>query len=139
MIKAKSGEFWVVRFQDGERLPGALLDLGLRSAVILGAVGMLRDLVLAYWDGTKYIEEPVSEPVELLSFLGNIGDTDEGEIIAHVHLVGGKRGGAAVGGHLLSATVHNTMELVLRELPGVRLHRKREPSGLFGLYPEETG
>ena len=137
MIKAKSGEFWVIRFQDGEKLPQGLADLGFKSAALLGAVGMLRDLVLAYWDGEKYVEEPVDEPVELLSFQGNIGEKD-GEIVVHAHVVGGKRGGAAVGGHLLSATVHNTVELIVRELPGVRLLRKPEPSGLAGLYPENT-
>jgi len=137
MIKAKSGEFWVIRFQDGEKLPQGLADLGIRSAALLGAVGMLRDLVLAYWDGKKYVQEPVEEPVELLSFQGNIGEKD-GEIVVHAHVVGGKQGGAAVGGHLLSATVHNTVELIVRELPGVRLLRKLEPSGLAGLYPENT-
>lgn len=136
MIKARSGEFWVVRFQDGERVPEGIASLGLRAAAILGGVGMLRDLVLAYWDGTKYVEEPIAEPVELLSLQGNIGEKDEQPIV-HAHVVGGKKGGAAVGGHLLSATVHNTLELILRELPGVRMVRKEEPSGLAGLYPEE--
>jgi predicted DNA-binding protein with PD1-like motif len=37
----------------------------------------------------------------------------------------------------MAAVVHNTAELVLAQLPGVRLLRKEEPTGLFGLYPEE--
>ncbi|HAF70742.1 MAG: hypothetical protein XD60_0668 [Acetothermia bacterium 64_32] len=138
MIKAKSGDLWVIRFQDGEKLPQGLVDLGIRSAAILGAVGMLRDLVLAYWDGERYLEEPVAEPVELLSLLGNLGEK-EGETVVHAHVAAAKRGGAVVGGHLLSATVHNTVELILHELPGVRLLRRPEPSGLAGLYPEGGG
>jgi len=49
----------------------------------------------------------------------------------------GEKGGKALGGHLLSATVHNTVEAVVLGLSGVRLSRKREPTGLLGLYPEE--
>lgn len=135
MIKAKSGEFWVIRFQDGEQLPKGLTELGFKAAALLSGVGMLRDLVFAYWDGEKYVKEPVEEPVELLSLQGNIGEKD-GEIVVHAHVVGGKRDGTAVGGHLFSATVHNTVELILRELSGMRLLRKPEPGGLVGLYPE---
>ena len=47
--------------------------------------------------------------------------------------------GAVVGKVELFGLKWTKRELVLRELPGVRLHRKREPSGLFGLYPEGTG
>ncbi|MBC7092615.1 DUF296 domain-containing protein [Candidatus Bipolaricaulota bacterium] len=135
MIKAESSPAWVVRFQDGERLPEDLVPLGVRAGAILGGVGMLRDLVLAYWDGEKYVEERVDEPVELLALQGNIGDQD-GTPVVHAHAVAGLRGGAAVGGHLVAATVHNTAELILLPLPGVRLARRREPSGLLGLYPE---
>ncbi|RLE29710.1 DNA-binding protein [Candidatus Acetothermia bacterium] len=138
MIKAERGDVVVVRFQDGEQLPEGLERLGLKSAAILGGVGMLRDLVLAYWDGERYLEEPVEEPVELLSLQGNIGDR-EGEVVVHVHVVAGKRGGAAVGGHLRSATVHNTAELVLLKLTGIRMARKPEPTGLVGLHPESDG
>jgi len=40
---------------------------------------------------------------------------------------------------LLSATVHNTAEILLLRLRGVRLSRRREPTGLLGLYPEALG
>ncbi|MGY4707171.1 PPC domain-containing DNA-binding protein [Candidatus Bipolaricaulota sp. J31] len=137
MLKARSGNLFVVRFQDGERLPAALLDLGIRAGAILGGVGMLRDLVLAYWNGREYVRETVDEPVELLSLQGNLGERD-GEIVLHAHVVAGKEGGAAVGGHLVEATVHNTAEVIIAELPGVVMERRPEPSGLVGLYPREA-
>ncbi|MGC9529751.1 MAG: PPC domain-containing DNA-binding protein [Candidatus Bipolaricaulaceae bacterium] len=137
MIKADSGSLSVVRFQDGERLPHALAGLGVRAAALVCGVGMLRDVVLGYWDGSSYLEEPLPEPVELLSLQGNLGEQN-GQVIVHAHLVVGKRGGAAVGGHLLSATVHNTAELVIHRLPNVRMVRRPEPTGLAGLYPEEA-
>ncbi len=138
MIKAKSGDFLVVRFQDGEKFPDALLSLGIEAGAILGGVGMLRDLVLAYWNGKEYVRKEVPEPVELLSLQGNFGTKGQ-EPIVHAHVAVGKEGGEALGGHLARATVHNTAEVVILELPGILMERKPEPSGLVGLYPKERG
>lgn len=124
----------MVRLQDGERLPEALRGLGAFGVVVCG-VGMLRDVVLGFWDGKGYREERIAEPVELLSLQGNIGEGPEG-VVVHLHVVVGREGGEALGGHLLSATVHNTAELAVLGLPGVRLLRRPEPTGLLGLYPE---
>jgi len=99
---------------------------------------MLRELVLGHWDGAQYVEERVGVPAELLSLQGNIGDED-GKPVLHSHVVAGREGGEAIGGHLLSATVHNTAEILLLRLRGVRLSRRREPTGLLGLYPEALG
>ncbi|HID09382.1 TPA: DUF296 domain-containing protein, partial [Candidatus Micrarchaeota archaeon] len=68
---------------------------------------------------------------------GNFG-TKGGETIVHAHVVVGKEGGEALGGHLAQATVHNTAEVVILELPGIIMERKPEPTGLVGLYPKEA-
>lgn len=104
---------------------------------MVAGIGMLRDLVLGYWDGQKYVEERIAEPVELLALQGNHGD-EGGKPVLHAHVVAGREGGEAIGGHLLSATVHNTAEVVLLRLPGVRLARRRDATGLLALYPEAT-
>ncbi len=135
MIEARSKHTVVVRLQDGEQLPDALKECGSAAAVVAG-VGMLRDVVLGYWDGERYVEEPVDEAVELLSFQGNIGQLEDSPVV-HAHVVVGKRDLTALGGHLLRATVHNTAELVVLTLLGVRLERRPEPTGLPGLYPIE--
>jgi len=136
MLVAKSGEAVVVRLLDGEKLPEALSHLPPSGAVVCG-VGMLREVVLGYWEAGKYLEERIPEPMELLSLQGNIGEGPEG-VVVHLHVVVGEKGGKALGGHLLSATVHNTVEALVIRLSGVRLLRKREPTGLLGLYPEEV-
>ncbi len=137
MIKAKSDDSVVLRLQDGERVPDALLQLGTTSAAVVAGVGMLRDVVLGYWDGDRYVEEPLDEAVELLSLQGNIGHLNERPVV-HAHVVVGRRDLSALGGHLLRATVHNTLEVIVLTLPGVRLERRPEPSGLPGLYPSEA-
>jgi predicted DNA-binding protein with PD1-like motif len=45
------------------------------------------------------------------------------------------RDGAVRGGHLLGATVTNTAEIVLLLVPGIRLQRLPEKSGLLALFP----
>lgn len=134
MLKAQSGANWVVRLQPGEKLPDILRELGTPGMVVCG-VGMLKDVVIGFWDGKGYREERIAEPVELLSLQGNIGEGPEG-LVVHLHVVVGKEGGEAVGGHLLAASVHNTAEILVVGVPGVRLLRRPEPTGLLGLYPE---
>lgn len=135
MHKVQTGLAVIVRCTDGEKLPEVLLRLDLGSAGLVAGIGMLRDLVLGYWDGEKYVEEGIEEPVELLSLQGNLGD-EAGKPVLHAHVVAGRKGGEAIGGHLLAATVHNTAEILFLRLPGVRLARRRDPNGLLGLYPE---
>ncbi|GAB4308180.1 MAG: hypothetical protein Kow0097_08640 [Candidatus Bipolaricaulota bacterium] len=137
MLKVETESVVVVRCQDGEGLPAVLLDPAWGSLGLVAGIGMLRDLVLGYWDGTQYVEERIPEPVELLSLQGNLGD-EAGKPVLHAHVVAGRKGGEAIGGHLLSATVHNTAEIVFLRLPGVRLVRRRDPGGLLGLYPESN-
>ena len=137
MLKVQTGLAVIVRCTDGEKVPEVVLQAGLGSVGLVAGIGMLRDLVLGYWDGEKYVEEEIEEPVELLSLQGNLGD-EEGKPVLHAHVVAGRKGGEAIGGHLLSATVHNTAEIVFLRLPGVRLARRRDPGGLLGLYPEAT-
>jgi predicted DNA-binding protein with PD1-like motif len=42
----------------------------------------------------------------------------------------GKSDGAAIGGHLLKATVHPTLEVILEESPGYLQRRMDEATGL---------
>lgn len=136
MIVAKGEKVWVLRLLDGERLPEALAELGLLSAGVIAGIGMLRELRVGYWNGKKYVEERVEEPVELLSLQGNLAE-EGGRPFAHLHLVVGKEGGEALGGHLLSAVVHINAEILVLPLSGIKLIRKAEPSGLKILHLEE--
>ena len=132
---AQSENELMLRLKDGESLVPALIELDVSSAVILNGVGMLRDLRLGYWNGKEYELESVEEPVELLSLQGNLARGEDGQIALHCHATVAKRGGAALGGHILQATVHNTAEIYIHKLSGIELKRKIEESGLAGLYP----
>lgn len=137
MIKVIHEGELVLRLRDGEDLMACLVDLDVESAFILNGVGMLRDLELGYWNGTAYEAERIAGPVELLSLSGNLARKD-GDLIVHAHVAVARRGGEALGGHVIRATVNNTAEILIHRLSGITLERRQESTGLAGLYPRAS-
>src|SRR5207237_10689187 len=76
------------------------------------ALGAFSSATIAYWNpATKEYEKiDVAEQVEVLSLVGNVG-VDGAETKIHAHVTLGRRDGAAIGGHLLAATVFPTLEM----------------------------
>lgn len=96
------------------------------------AIGAFSDAVLAYfdWEAKRYRDIPVGEQVEVLTLAGDVAWKDDGEPFAHAHVVVGRSDGSTRGGHLKSAHVRPTLELVLVEYP-THLDRAHDPrSGL---------
>lgn len=83
------------------------------------AIGALSKVELGWfnWETKKYqTAVKLQEQVELLSLIGDIALKDD-EPQVHAHLVIGRKDGSAHGGHLLSATVRPTCEIVITESP----------------------
>jgi len=118
MIEAKAAREWIVRLQDGENLVDALRGLG-----------------MGYWNGSEYEIHTYPDPAELLSLQGNLATDDAGQRIAHAHLSLSRQDGSVRGGHLVAATVHNTLEMGLLPLEGIAMERRSESNGLVGLFP----
>ena len=97
------------------------------------AIGAFSEATLGYFDWEKkdYERIPVREQTEVLSMIGDIAvEASSGKHKVHAHAVLGKRGGATCGGHLLSAKVRPTLEVILTESPSY-LKRVHDPqSGL---------
>jgi predicted DNA-binding protein with PD1-like motif len=101
------------------------------GAASFTAIGAFSEADLGYFDWEKkdYERIPVREQVEVLSLIGDIAlDGDRRKI--HAHVVLGRRDGAACGGHLLSAPVRPTLEVIVEAAPA-HLRRVHDPvSGL---------
>jgi len=98
------------------------------------AIGALSQTELGWfdWETKKYkTAVKLEEQVELLSLIGDIALKD-GEPQVHAHLVVGRRDGTAHGGHLLSATVRPTCEIVITESPK-HLHKEIDPESDIAL------
>ena len=100
------------------------------------AIGAFSELVLGYfdWESKKYQSIPINEQVEVLALVGDIA-LEGNQSKVHAHVVVGMRDGTARGGHLLSAKVRPTLEVLLTESPS-HLHRIFDAeSGLLLLRP----
>lgn len=96
------------------------------------AIGALSDATIGWfdWDRRDYRRIRVEEQVEVVSLVGDVALTEEGEPKVHAHVVLGRRDGTAMGGHLIEGRVRPTLELMLEEAP-VHLRRKHDDdSGL---------
>lgn len=117
---------------------GSLRSLGIPSAILLQGIGMVRETELAYWNGQEYVTHAHPDPRELVSLQGNLGIDRNQSPVVHAHVCLADEQGAVAGGHLVNATVHNTLEMALLPLEGVVLDRIPEPNGLVGLFPRAS-
>src|SRR5262245_51454737 len=113
-------EGWLVRLDPGDEIPkdvvAAAASLGVKTASVTG-IGALDRAVLALWDlrERRYIETVLDEEIELASLMGNIVRL-AGAPFLHAHAVVGRRDATTLGGHLISARVSVTVELIVRPL-----------------------
>ncbi len=112
----REGNLILVVGQDGENYQEILEALKESSEtpetmVVLSAAGMVRSTKLGFWRGSSYEIHLFPEPAELLAISGMISKSCDP--FYHFHLTLALEDGKAVGGHLLEATVHNTLELFL--------------------------
>ncbi len=107
------------------------------SAARLTAVGALSDVVLRYfdWDSKDYRDIAVDEQVEVAALVGDVAVDPEGAPTPHIHLVVAKRDGSAMAGHLGTAHVRPTLEVMVDESPDY-LQKQVDPStGLALIRP----
>jgi len=102
------------------------------------AIGAFKSLVLKYfdWESKKYLSNKVDEQVEVASLIGDVAIAPSGEPSLHIHLVVGRRDGTALAGHLGSAEVRPTLEVVLTESPAHLQKVKDDATGLALIHPE---
>lgn len=110
------------------------------DAASFTALGAFSRATLGYFDmgKTEYEKIPVEEQVEVISLVGTIAPTENGQPQVHAHVVVGFRDGMTRGGHLLEASVRPTLEVVLLESPA-HLQRKTDKDTGLPLLDVEKG
>lgn len=110
------------------------------DAASFTALGAFSRVTLGYFDMEKkeYEKIPVEEQVEVISLVGTIAPTENGQPQVHAHVVVGFRDGTTRGGHLLEASVRPTLEVVLVESPA-HLQRKTDKETGLPLLDVEEG
>ncbi len=131
---------FVVTLEIGEEVVSTItelarqLSLGSSSMTGIGAFQQVR-LGWLDWERSDFRENVVDEQVELLSLVGNIAESEEGEPVLHAHVVVARYDATTRGGHLVEAIVRPTLELVIVESPEHLQRRHDEKTGLVLLKP----
>jgi predicted DNA-binding protein with PD1-like motif len=101
------------------------------------AIGAFQEALFGWFDGEKnaYKKIPISQQVEVISLIGDIGLVD-GKPVVHAHGVVGLEDGTTRGGHIISATVWPTLELFLTDEPSSLVKEEDPATGLYLFHPE---
>lgn len=125
---------YFVRLYKNEEIIKSIKELcfkeGLKSGSIIG-IGAIKDPELGYYNLSKkeYKKELIKGEYELLSLIGNISIVEK-EPYIHLHVVLGKEDFNTIGGHLFSATVSVTSELIITVVENEIERKKDEETGL---------
>lgn len=110
------------------------------GAAQLTGVGAFARATVGWFDrqAKDYRRIQIDQQCELLSLIGDIALAGD-ELQVHAHVVVGLFDGSTRGGHLLSAEVWPTLEVVVHEATG-RLRKTSHPDlGLALIDPERSG
>jgi predicted DNA-binding protein with PD1-like motif len=101
------------------------------------AIGAFHEALFGWFDGEKnaYKKIPISQQVEVISLIGDIGLVN-GKPVVHAHGVVGLEDGITRGGHIISATVWPTLELFLTDEPSSLVKEEDPATGLYLFHPE---
>ena len=116
------GDTLVLRIDKGEEIIQSLRLAAEKEQVRLAtveALGAVDDFTVGVFDTVEkqYHANHFSGALEIVSLTGTV-TTQDGKFYAHLHMSAGDREGKVFGGHLNSATVSATCEMVVRALDG---------------------
>lgn len=120
MQALSDGTRWMLRLDQGQdlfaTLGGFARDHGIRAAVVVSGIGMLKDATIGYWNGSEYVQKPLPEPHELVGLHGSLAEADGPSV--HLHAALSAPDHSLVGGHLMRGTVWVLNEILVDTFPG---------------------
>ena len=134
---------YAVIFGKGDELMAGLIRFAqekhLGASRITG-IGGIEDATIGFFELAQKRHRPmlINQQSEVLSLLGDIA-LFHGKPVVHLHMVVGFPDGSAHGGHLLSAHVWPTMEVIVTEYQSAAMHKKLDAeTGAALIDPSET-
>ena len=134
MKNKKFNAYYVLRIEKGEDVIEALKQFACETKIFSAfffGLGVGQDLELGYFDAAKkdYRKKKLTGEYEFTSLSGNISRfTDQPAIHCHVTIT--DQNFQAFGGHLFSAKVPATCEIVVFPLDEPLMRFEDEPTGL---------
>jgi uncharacterized protein len=126
---------WAVVFDTGEEAKQGLTDFATEHGIVaaqLTAIGALEHALLGWYDldEQNYVDINVDEQVEVLTLAGDVSQSPDDDVFLHLHAICGRKDGSTVGGHVQSAVVRPTLEVIVTEVPARLARRHDVRSGL---------
>jgi predicted DNA-binding protein with PD1-like motif len=130
LINNDQQKTYAVVLESGEEVMEQLMAFAKKETVRISqftAIGAFSGAVVGFFDFSvkDYKKIPLREQMEVLALNGDITLFNDDYKI-HAHVILGKEDGSAYGGHLIKATVHPTLEIILNESPAW-LRRETDP------------
>lgn len=127
----------IVRIDRGEEITEQLRAVAEKEQIRLASVealGAVDDFTVGVYDvqAKQYHANRFQGSFEIVSLTGTVSTMD-GSFYQHLHMSAGDGKGAVFGGHLNSARVSATCEMVVRVIDGV-VERKRDPDVGLNLF-----
>ncbi len=141
MQSAEEHSLVILRLFSGEdffpTLKEACRKHEVKTAVVISAVGQLKDFTLGYFDGREYSAQDFAEIHELLSISGLITwGREENDYQFHFHAALANKEKNVVGGHLVKGVIEGMGEIVLLK-SHIKAKRKNDrTAGIPGLSLE---
>ena len=131
------GDTLMIRIDKGEEITEQLRAVAEKEEIRLAgieALGAVNDFTVGVYNTTekKYYSNHFRGAFEIVSLTGTI-TTMDGQVYHHLHMSAGDDEGAVFGGHLNSAFVSATCEVVMRVIDGTveRIHDPEIGLNLF--------
>ena len=130
----KFGGRYYVRIDRGEEILSQLKALCEHEHITLAevkALGAVDDFTVGLFDVAekKYHVNRFTFPAEIVSLWGTV-TTKDGKFYPHIHLSAGDKDGHVFGGHMNSARVSATCEMVIDVVDGIVERKMSEEVGL---------
>ena len=132
--QVEPGRIFMGRVSHGGDLLGEITDICTREMIDLGrieAIGAVTRACIGVYhqQSREYRSTIINEPLEIVSFSGNVS-TKDGQPFVHAHVLFSDAKGTTYGGHLVPGTTVFACEFVIETYEGPELSRE---------YDEETG
>ena len=134
LINDDQQKTFAVILESGEEVMEKIIEFAKEQKISTSqftAIGAFSNTIVGFFDFSirDYKKIPFKEQMEVLTLNGDI-TLFKGEYKIHAHVVLGKEDGTAHGGHLLKATVHPTLEIILNESPAYLSREINQDTGL---------
>lgn len=134
LLSDRGDRTFVLVFDKGDEVMAELLAFVRTEKIVsahFNALGAFSDVTFGFFERERKDYKRINiGQVEVMSLVGNVAASEDGEPKIHAHVVVGKQDGTAHGGHLFDGRVWPTLEMILIQMPESLVRRVDDETGL---------